>query len=55
MSEIEMVCPNGDYTLKAIHCMHSRSRKVRGRVKASSRCRRRREEEEQRDLGEGLD
>lgn len=44
-----------DYTLKAIHCMYSRSRKVRGRVKASSRCRRRREEEEQRDLGEGVD
>ena len=39
-----------DYTLKAIHCMYSRSRKVSGRVKASSRCRRRREEEEQQDF-----
>lgn len=45
-----------DYTLKAIHCMYSRSRKVReGRVKASSKRRRRREEEEQQDLGEGVD
>jgi len=51
MSEVERLCPNA-----TIHCMYSRSRKVReGRVKASSRCRRRREEEEQRDLGEGVD
>ncbi len=54
MSEIVVVSKR-DYTLKAIHCMYSRRKKmVGGRVKAFSRCRRRREEEEQAD-GAGVD
>jgi len=46
MSETEVVSKR-DYTLKAIHCMYSRGKKVRGRVEASSRCRRRKKEEEE--------
>lgn len=35
-----------DYTLMAIHCMYSRSRK-RGWIESSSRCRPKKEEEEE--------